>query len=209
MFVTVEGIEGSGKSTLLAGLAGRFRAAGREVLLTREPGGSGLGRNLRALLLNSSTRVTDRAELFLFLADRAQHVAESIRPALEAGRIVLCDRYTDSTVVYQGCGRGLDPETLDRLNEFATAGLRPARTLVLDIDPAVGLARARTRNAAEGASESEGRFEAEALAFHERIRQGFLDLSARHPERCVVLDGSRSPRELLETAWTVLSRTGA
>lgn len=205
MFITAEGIEGAGKSTLLRLLAERFRAEGRTVLLTREPGGSGLGLSLRALLLHAETRVTGEAELFLFLADRAEHVAGCIRPALAEGHVVLCDRYTDSTVVYQGWGRGLDIAAVNACNTFATGNLEPDLTFVLDVDPAVGLARARGRNVSRGVHESEGRFEMEALSFHTRIRQGFLDWAGRHPERCVILNGGASPEDLLEAAWTAIA----
>ena len=136
MFITLEGIEGSGKTTLIENLADVFRTLNHEVLVTREPGGCALGRELRQMLLNPETEICPEAELFLFLADRAQHVAEVIRPALKRGEVVLCDRYADSTVVYQGYGRGLDIEKLRSLNDVAIGGLWPVRTFVLDMDPA-------------------------------------------------------------------------
>ena len=136
MFITLEGIEGSGKTTLIENLADVFRTLNHEVLVTREPGGCALGRELRQMLLNPETEICPEAELFLFLADRAQHVAEVIRPALKRGEVVLCDRYADSTVVYQGYGRGLDIEKLRSLNDVAIGGLWPDRTFVLDMDPA-------------------------------------------------------------------------
>ena len=160
MFITLEGIEGSGKTTLIENLADVFRTLNHEVLVTREPGGCALGRELRQMLLNPETEICPEAELFLFLADRAQHVAEVIRPALKRGEVVLCDRYADSTVVYQGYGRGLDIEKLRSLNDVAIGGLWPDRTFVLDMDPADALKRARRRNAELGLSEKEGRFEA-------------------------------------------------
>lgn len=165
MFITLEGIEGSGKTTLIENLADVFRTLNHEVLVTREPGGCALGRELRQMLLNPETEICPEAELFLFLADRAQHVAEVIRPALKRGEVVLCDRYADSTVVYQGYGRGLDIEKLRSLNDVAIGGLWPDRTFVLDMDPADALKRARRRNAELGLSEKEGRFEARADAF--------------------------------------------
>ena len=173
MFITLEGIEGSGKTTLIENLADVFRTLNHEVLVTREPGGCALGRELRQMLLNPETEICPEAELFLFLADRAQHVAEVIRPALKRGEVVLCDRYADSTVVYQGYGRGLDIEKLRSLNDVAIGGLWPDRTFVLDMDPADALKRARRRNAELGLSEKEGRFEAEQMPFHTRIREGF------------------------------------
>ena len=143
MFISFEGIEGSGKSTALTLLAQELERRGYDVLRTREPGGCGLGRALRPILLDARTRSLNmRAELYLFLADRAQHVAEVIRPALEAGQIVLCDRYTDSTLAYQGYGRGLDPEKLRRINEMATGGLVPDLTLLMDLPVGLGLERA-------------------------------------------------------------------
>ena len=144
MFITLEGIEGSGKTTLIENLADVFRTLNHEVLVTREPGGCALGRELRQMLLNPETEICPEAELFLFLADRAQHVAEVIRPALKRGEVVLCDRYADSTVVYQGYGRGLDIEKLRSLNDVAIGGLWPDRTFVLDMDPADALKRAWT-----------------------------------------------------------------
>ena len=143
MFVTFEGIEGAGKSTAINYLAGFLQENGHDPLCTREPGGCALGRSLRSILLDARTReLSSRAELFLFLADRAQHVAEIIRPALEAGQTVLCDRYTDSTLAYQGHGRGLDTEYLRRLNQAASGGLQPDLTLLLDLPVPCGRANA-------------------------------------------------------------------
>ena len=204
MFLTVEGVEGSGKSTLLAALAERMGAKGRAVLLTREPGGCPLGTQIRPLLLGTDWKPDPHAELFLFLADRAQHVIEVIRPALAAGTHVLCDRYADSTIAYQGYGRGMDVEWLHRLNDFATGGLWPDITLVLDLPAETGLLRAARRNTNLGLVQAEGRFETESLAFHERIRQGFLDRARRYPERFHVLDASLPPLALAEQAWAAL-----
>lgn len=204
MFLTVEGIEGSGKSTLISALAERLEAEGKPVLCTREPGGCPLGTQIRPLLLRVDQKPDPMAELFLFLADRAQHVAEVIRPALAAGTQVLCDRYADSTITYQGYGRGMDVDWLHRLNDFATGGLWPDRTLVLDLPPETGLRRATRRNEGLGLSQAEGRFEAESLAFHERIRQGFLDRARRWPERFCVLDATLPPPALAERAWAAL-----
>jgi dTMP kinase len=144
--------------------------------------------------------VDARAELFLFLADRAQHVADTIRPALESGQWVICDRYADSTIAYQGYGRGMDVELLQSLNDCATGGLWPDITFLLDLPAEVGLGRALARNGREGLTQSEGRFEAEALAFHQRIREGFLARAARWPERFRVLDASLPPEGIVEQA---------
>lgn len=204
MFVTVEGVEGAGKSTLLGMLSAEFERRGLSFIRTREPGGCGLGAKIRPLLLDVSSRVDSRAELFLFLADRAQHVEEIIRPALARGEWVLCDRYADSTIAYQGYGRGMNVETLQSLNDYATGGLWPDRTLLLDLPVETGLERALARNGREGLSQSEGRFEAEALAFHRRIREGFLERAARWPERFCVLDATLAPEELLAASLKAL-----
>ena len=200
MFLTVEGIEGAGKSTFIGLLEEELTRRGIDFLRTREPGGCALGRQIRPLLLDASQKVDPRAELFLFLADRAQHVADTIRPALARGQWVLCDRYADSTIAYQGYGRGMDPEQLQMLNDHATGGLWPDVTFLLDLPAEVGLGRALARNGREGLTQSEGRFEAEALAFHQRIREGFLARAARWPERFCVLDAQNTPEGIVEKA---------
>ena len=192
MFVTFEGVEGSGKSTQIGLLRQSLEAAGHAVTVTRQPGGCELGKTLRAILLSLTTQNLDhRAELFLYLADRAQHVAEVIRPAERAGHVVLCDRFADSTVAYQGYGRGLDVALLNQLNDVAVAGSWPGLTVLLDLDPEQGLGRAVARNLQDGAAVAEGRFEAEALEFHRRVREGYLALAALHPRRFVVVDAAR------------------
>ncbi len=192
MFVTFEGVEGSGKSTQIGLLRQSLEAAGHAVTVTRQPGGCELGKTLRAILLSLTTQNLDhRAELFLYLADRAQHVAEVIRPAERAGHVVLCDRFADSTVAYQGYGRGLDVALLNQLNDVAVAGAWPQLTVLLDLDPEQGLGRAVARNLQDGAAVAEGRFEAEALEFHSRVREGYLALAALHPRRFVVVDAAR------------------
>ena len=200
MFLTVEGIEGAGKSTFIGLLEDELVKRGVDFLRTREPGGCALGRQIRPLLLDVSQNVSDRAELFLFLADRAQHVADTIRPALERGQWVICDRYADSTIAYQGYGRGMDPEELQRLNDYATGGLWPDITFLLDLPVEEGLGRALARNGREGLTKSEGRFEAEALAFHQRIREGFHLRALRWPERFRVLDATQAPNAIVAQA---------
>ena len=198
MFISFEGIEGSGKSTAQRLLAEHLQGLGYDPLLTREPGGCALGRSLRPILLDARTRgLSSRAELYLFLADRAQHVAEVIRPALEAGQTVLCDRYADSTLAYQGYGRGLDPEHLRRINDMATGGLMPVLTLLLDLPVHCGLERAGLRNREEGTVLSEGRFDAESLEFHERVRQGYRSLAAEEPERFAIIDAAQPPEDVV------------
>jgi dTMP kinase len=172
-------------------------ARGCPVLRTREPGGSPLGVRLREILLHAeNSRITPEAELFLYLADRAQHVGEVILPALRAGLTVLSDRYADSTIVYQGYGRGLDLEELFRLNDLAVQGLWPDLTLLLDLDVQTGLERARRRNQELGLTEKEGRFEAEEPAFHARIRAGYRSWAAGRPERIRLINAEGSPAEV-------------
>lgn len=186
MFISLEGIEGAGKTTLIQKMIAYFQDTGREVYLTREPGGSELGQKLRSIILNAEEKICPAAELFLFLADRAEHVESCIKPALAQGKIVLCDRFIDSTVAYQGYGRGMDVKELQMLNDRATQGLKPDLTIVLDLDPEIGLARANTRNKEQNLTIKEGRFEAEALEFHQKIRAGFLALSKEEKRFFVV-----------------------
>lgn len=191
MFITFEGIEGTGKSTQIALLKTHLEAQGRRVLVTCEPGGSRIGAELRRVLLSMENRdICARAELFLYLADRAQHVAQVVRPALESGQIVLCDRFIDSTVAYQAYGRGLDANVLHGLNALAVDGLWPDLTILLDLDPKTGLTRAVNRNTAEGKTVAEGRFEAESLTFHSRVRQGYQALAKDFPERICTVDAT-------------------
>lgn len=197
MFITFEGIEGSGKSTQAKRVLALLQKQGQKVLLSREPGGTAIGRELRSLLLNSeNNHLCARGELFLYLADRAQHVEEIIKPALEAGIVVLVDRFTDSTLVYQGFGRGLDLDLVQGLNDLAVNGVRPDLTFVIDVPPEIGLHRARSRNGESGTAQAEGRFEAESLDFHTRIREGYLELAARDKERIMVLDGTVPENEV-------------
>jgi dTMP kinase len=188
LFVTFEGIEGSGKSTHLARLAAHLRAAGGDPVETREPGATDAGAAIRRLLLDGNAPLEPLAELFLYCADRVQHLRDVVRPALAAGRIVLCDRFSDSTIAYQSYGRGLPLESVRALDEIARGGVRPALTFLLDCPVADGLARARRRS---GAGD---RFEDAAEEFHERVRAGFLALAAAEPGRFVVLD-AREPIE--------------
>jgi dTMP kinase len=183
LFVTFEGIEGSGKSTHLRLLANALRSAGHDVVETREPGGTALGQALRELLLApSDTPPEPLAELLLYCADRAQHVAQVIRPALAAGQVVLCDRFSDSTLAYQGYARRLELGTVRALDAAARGGVEPDLTFLLDCPPDAGLARARAR------SGSSDRFEQEALAFHEAVQRGFHALAATAPGRYRIID---------------------
>jgi dTMP kinase len=200
LFVTFEGGEGSGKSTQLARLAARLRARGLEPLVTREPGGTALAEGIRDLLLDPARRPGAMSEALLMEAARAELVANLVRPALAAGRVVLCDRYDDSTLAYQGAGRGLDPGLLALLNRAATGGLVPALTLLYDVPPEVGLAR-RERAAGET-----NRLDREPADFHLRVRRCFLDLAAAAPERWVVLDATAPPDELERLGWAALEK---
>jgi dTMP kinase len=183
MFITFEGIEGSGKSTQLRRLAERMPNA----VVTKEPGGTPLADRIRAILLDSSSHLDPVAELFLFAASRRQHVVEIIRPALQRGGTVLCDRFTDSTLAYQGFGRLIDLDKLRALNAWATDSLVPDLTFLFDLPEHVGLDRARSRNAE--ATQDEGRFEAEEVRFHQRVREGYRALAVAEPSRFVVIDG--------------------
>jgi dTMP kinase len=194
MFITFEGIEGSGKTTQLQRLAGHLRERGREVVVTKEPGGTPLADQVRALLLASTSVVDPITEVFLFAASRRQNTMEVIEPALRAGSIVLCDRYADSTLAYQGFGRLIDLDRLRWLNDWATDSQRPSLTLLYDLAEEEGLRRARSRNAT--ASQDEGRFEAEDLRFHRRVREGFLALAGSEPQRFAVIDGTGTPDEV-------------
>ncbi len=207
MFITLEGIEGSGKGSVIADLAAYLAATGRDLLVTREPGGCPLGEALRAQLLDMrNVGLTPEAELFLYLADRAQHVHEIIVPALQAGKVIICDRYSDSTLAYQGYGRSRDLALLRSLNALASGGRKPDLTILLDLPAEQGLERARARNVSENKVETEGRFEAEDLAFHRRVRQGFLALAGHEPERFAVIDASRPLPEVLDAARGLVAR---
>lgn len=191
--VTVEGIEGAGKSTHLGTAKARLDAAGIDCLATREPGGTPLAEKIRALLLGVEEDKPDAlCELLLVFAARAQHLARLVRPALEAGKWVLCDRFTDATYAYQGAGRGVDREAIARLETLVQGELRPDLTFVLDVDPRTGLERARRRG------RTPDRFEREEERFFADIRNGYLEIAAREPERCVLIDAGQDARRVGE-----------
>lgn len=189
-FITLEGIEGAGKSSHAARLASHLRAQGRRVLLTREPGGTRAGELIRAIFLDPAISLEAAAELLLALADRAQHVAETLGPALAEGQVVICDRFYDSTVAYQGHGRGLDLGLIEQLNKIASGGLTPDLTIVLDCPVESGLARTRARGA------EPDRFEAADGGFHQRVREGFQKIARNNPQRVMLIDSSQ-PAELV------------
>ncbi len=201
MFITLEGGEGVGKTTQQALLVERLRQEGYACLCTREPGGTALGKTLRELLLHGDP-FSPLAELLLYAADRAEHVSKVIAPALAAGQVVVCDRFTDSTLAYQGYGRGLDLEKIRQLNHLATGGLQPHLTLWLDLPPEVGLARSRQRRVA--ITGSCDKLEQEHLEFHRRVYQGFQALAAAEPQRIVRISAQGSPAEVAARLWSVV-----
>ena len=191
MLITLEGIEGSGKTTQMQTIARWLGAAGIGYATTREPGGTPIGRHIRSILLNpDNSPMASSAELLLYMADRAQHLATVIRPALEAGKVVVCDRFFDATLVYQGYARGLDRQMIRQLHRLTCKGLTPDVTLLLDLDPEAGLARAWRRIHADASHAKESRFEKEQLDFHQRVRAGYLALAKQEPERFVIIDAA-------------------
>lgn len=201
VFITIEGVEGAGKSTQLLRLSERLRHLGLPLVVSKEPGGTALGRELRRLLLErhaSGETWSADAELLLFYADRAQHMERVIRPALAEGKIVLVDRFEDSTRAYQGAS-GVGDSALDRLSDLVLRGLRPRLTVLLDMDPEVSLQRVEIRNLSMGAEFSETRFDEAELDFHRRVRNRFLAIAQNHPNR-VALISARDPVDQVEAA---------
>jgi dTMP kinase len=199
-FITIEGLDGTGKSTQMHKLAAALRAAGHNVVETREPGGTPTGEKIRKVLLDSGTaRLAPLAEMALMFASRAQHIAEVIEPALAAGGIVLCDRFTDSTEAYQGSGRKLGSEPVRELHRVLCGNLQPDLTLLLDSNPQASLSRARRRNRRVSKSASrrhdENRFEQETRAFFARVREGYLAIAKREPGRVVMVDARGTPEQ--------------
>lgn len=190
LFVTFEGIEGSGKSTQIRILNDVLKLRGYDTVLTREPGGTVVGEEIRDILLSISHKgMTPLCELFLYASARAQHVGEVIRPALQAGKIVLCDRFTDATPAYQGYGRGFSVELIQRINDLATESLKPDLTFLLDCSADEGLKRVAERKALKKAKDD--RFEEEPLEFHQRIREGYLALAKEEKNRFVIINASQ------------------
>ena len=197
LFITFEGGDGCGKTTQIKLLDEYLREKGYKTLFTREPGSKGLGIKLREILLNYDGEVSPTCESFLFLADRAQHVDCIIKPALEEGVIVLCDRHTDSTVAYQGYGRGLDLEQIHNLNNIATSGLKPDLTIVLDVD-------VETSQKRVGAEKD--RMESAGIEFFERVRKGFLEIAKQEPERVKVVDSTQTIEEIHQQILELVGR---
>jgi len=195
MFITFEGIEGCGKTTQIRHLTARLEGKRLPFLLTREPGGTAIGDRIRQILLSSeNSRMEPVTEFFLYVAARAQHVAQIVLPALRDGKTVLCDRFADATLAYQGNGRGLNLAWLEEIHERFLKGLKPDLTFLLDLPVEEGLRRAWKRM--ENQAVKEDRFEKEALAFHRRVREGYLLLARKEPKRIVVLDGMKDEQSL-------------
>lgn len=202
-FITFEGGEGCGKSTQVRRLEAALKAEGKSVLLTREPGGTILAEQIRHLIKDQDEDAPcDRSELMLFLAARAQLVNQVIRPALETGTWVISDRFSDSTLAYQGYGRGLPLELIARMNDFACEGLKPDLTLLLDVSPQTALARRQGRE--NSSNTAPDRIERAGEAFHERLRQGFEALARAEPERIVTVDANGTPEEVWDLVWKSL-----
>ena len=207
-FITFEGLDGCGKSTQLERLAGTLRAQGLAVVVTREPGGTETGEKIRKLLLDTRTAGLDpMAELALMFASRAQHIAEVILPGVQAGQIVLCDRFTDSSEAYQGGGRKLGSKPVLELHRVLCGNLQPDLTILMDSDVGASVERARRRNSARSGSGAadEGRFESENRAFFTRVRNAYLEIAKREPERVVLVDARGTPDQTQAKIWDVVS----
>ena len=187
LFITFEGADGCGKTTQLKLLAEDLKMRGYDVVITREPGAKGLGEKIREILLNYDGDVSDRCESFLFLADRAQHIDMIVNPAVETGKIVLCDRHTDSSVAYQGYGRGLPVERIKMLNELAVNGKHPDLTIVFDIDVETSMSRV---------GDEKDRLESAGMEFFNRVRNGYLEIAKQEPQRVKVLNAAKSIDEI-------------
>jgi dTMP kinase len=204
IFITLEGMDGSGKTTQMRRLTARLREMGRTVLETAEPGGTRIGGQIRSILLDGANQeLSPTAELLLYFASRAQNVDQWIMPALARGEIVLADRFTDSSLVYQGCGRGLGAENVMALDRIACRGLKPDLTVLVDIDPETSVARARARNTADQTSET--RMDEQSLDFHRRVWEAYRQLAAREPERVKLVDGRASMDEIERAIWQLVS----
>lgn len=210
LFITLEGIEGCGKSTQATRLVKRLRREGHECTATREPGGTPIGKQIRQIILNPENHeMAPETELALYFSDRAQHLREVVWPALASGKIVVSDRFTDSTIAYQGKGRGLSLQTIRSLDRVLTGSFQPDVTLLLDLPAALGLERARRRNKDNAQMQKEGRFEEEAMAFHERVRSAYLKMAGREAHRYVIVPADGTPATVHESLWALLRKHGS
>ena len=207
-FITFEGGDGSGKTTQLKALEGYLTERGKSCIATREPGGTSLGNLIRQVLLEVGKQpITSPTELFLYLADRAQHIHEVIIPAIKQGKVILCDRHTDSTLAYQGYGRGIDLGLLRSLNDIASQGIEPDLTFLFDCPVEIGLSRtAQRQSQATTGAGREDRFEREKVEFHERVREGFLELARAEPHRFRIIDATRSVEEIAREIENVIDQ---
>jgi dTMP kinase len=207
MFITFEGIEGSGKTSQIHSIQTYLSEKGHDVITTREPGSSEIGTQIRSILLDSKNKGLDSlAELLLYMADRAQHLNETIKPALSAGKIILCDRYFDATLAYQGYARGLDIGLITKLHQLAFSDVRPDLTLLLDLPAEEGLARAWQQIENGQRTNRETRFEEEALAFHSKVRSGYLTLAADEPQRFRIINATASIKEVQQAMIVIIEQ---
>jgi dTMP kinase len=206
MFITLEGIEGSGKTSQMERLVGFLEDLGFECVSTRQPGGTLIGENIRSILLDPSNHALEpMAELLLYMADRAQHIYELIKPCLKAGKMVVCDRYFDATLVYQGFARELNIDLIRQLHQLLFDDLKPDVTLLLDLSPQVGLGRAWEQLNAGQRSGHESRFEAETVVFHEKVRAGYLELARLEPDRFRIIDAAQTQDQVFADISKILS----
>lgn len=205
-FISIEGIEGAGKSSLISGISKLLASRGKEVITTREPGGTELGLRIRQTLLEKGKgeKIDPKAEVLMFSADRAQHLQTLVLPSLNTGKFVICDRFIHSTLAYQGYGRGMNLTELEKLCDFTIGSFTPDLVLLLDLDVKTGLERARERAKSDKASW--GRFEAEELDFHNRVRQGFLETAKKNPEYIFTIDAEKNSTEVLKAASDIIVR---
>jgi dTMP kinase len=207
MFISLEGIEGAGKTTQIQNIVDFLANQGRACVVTREPGGTAIGKKIRAILLDPANSALDpTTELLLYTADRAQHIKEVILPHLTAGKSVLCDRFFDATLVYQGVARGLDRKFIMKLHRIINNNLTPDITILLDLAPEIGLSRVWRQVDCGKRSETETRFEKEALVFHEKIRKGYLELARLASERFRIIDAAQDPKKVGDDILSALSR---
>ncbi|TQR18221.1 dTMP kinase [Psychrobacillus vulpis] len=201
-FISSEGPEGAGKTTVMNLLGKKLKDEGYDVVMTREPGGIMISEKIRNIILNNEhTMMDSRTEALLYAAARRQHLVEKVQPAIEAGKIVICDRFIDSSLAYQGYARGIGVEEILAINKFAIGQTMPNKTILFDIDPSIGLERIEAHSNRE-----KNRLDVESLAFHERVREGYLSLAGQYPNRIQVIDASRTLEEVLEEVYIVIKR---